>query len=75
MWFNKKSSYFLDTFGKRSRYLNELRSGNTVQYTSDEKSGRTVGAGKEPFDLQCSILESRILMPKIFGGNENANLR
>ena len=30
MWFNQKSSYFLDTFGKQSRYLSKLRSGNTA---------------------------------------------
>ena len=28
MWFNQKSSYFLDTFGKQSRYLSKLISGN-----------------------------------------------
>ena len=30
MWFNQKSSYFLDTFGKQSRYLSKLISGNNV---------------------------------------------
>ena len=29
MWFNQKSSYFLDTFGNRSRYLSKLISGNS----------------------------------------------
>ena len=29
MWFNKKSSNFLDTVGKLSRYLSKLISGNT----------------------------------------------
>ena len=29
MWFNQKFSYFLDTFGKQSRYLSKLRSDNT----------------------------------------------
>ena len=33
MWFNQKSSYFLDTFGKQCRYLNKLRSGNSGNQT------------------------------------------
>ena len=34
MWFNQKSSYFLDTFGKQSRYFSKLISGNNAYESS-----------------------------------------
>ena len=64
MWYNQKSSYFLDTFGKQSRYLSKLISGNTGSTLSRTSGDIEFGGGSVLLKVRISFPVSwEVAMP------------
>ena len=62
MWFNQKSSYFLDTFGNRSRYLSKLKSGNSEHTRANALANHI--AGKQSGTFLCNHGLYDAIIPK-----------